>query len=245
MKLSKTTRLRSLLLWSIFPILLVSSNAFAQTAKVSGTIVNQLTSAPVSGATITVKSSSRATVTDEAGRFSIDASIGEILIVSSVGYLELEVKITSGSINIQLAEAYNQMDNVVVIGYGSQKKKLVTGANFQVKGDDLQKQNTTNAWQALQGQAPGVQITSSSGQPGSGFNIIIRGKGTIGSFWPLVVVDGVQGVDIANINPADMVRKLLTVLFLLPLEQEDKIKKPKSLWMLFTVFKIPQRKLTC
>ena len=96
------------------------------------------------------------------------------------------------------------MENVVVIGYGTQKKKLVTGANLQVKGEDLQKQNTTNALQALQGQAAGVQITSSSGQPGSGFNIIIRGKGTIGNFGPLVVVDGVQGVDINSINPADI-----------------------------------------
>src|SRR6185436_18403322 len=98
-------------------------------------------------------------------------------------------------------EADNTMENVVVIGYGTQKKKLVTGANLQVKGDDLKKQSTTNALQALQGQASGVQITSASGQPGDRFNIIIRGKGTIGNFGPLIIVDGVQGVDLKSINP--------------------------------------------
>jgi TonB-dependent SusC/RagA subfamily outer membrane receptor len=80
----------------------------------------------------------------------------------------------------------------------------VTGANLQVKGEDLQKQSTTNALQALQGQAAGVQITSYSGQPGDGINVIIRGKGTIGDFGPLFIVDGVQGVDLRSINPADI-----------------------------------------
>ena len=109
MKSSKTIRLRLLLLWSIFSIFLVSTNTFAQTAKVSGTIVNQRTSAPVVGATITVKGSTRATVTDEAGRFSIDASTGEMLIVSSVGYATQEIKVGAGTLNVQLLEIYNQM----------------------------------------------------------------------------------------------------------------------------------------
>lgn len=204
MKLSKTIRLRLLLLWGIATAFLISTNTFAQTAKVSGTIINQRTSAPVSGATVAVKNTSRATVTDDAGKFTIDASTGEVLVITSVGFATQEAKVGSGEVRVQLLEATNEMENVVVIGYGTQKKKLVTGANLQVKGEDLQKQSTTNALQALQGQAPGVQITSSSGQPGDGFNIIIRGKGTIGNFWPLVVVDGVQGVDLNSINPADI-----------------------------------------
>ena len=204
MRSTRTICLRLFLLWGIITLSLLSTNAFAQTAKVSGTIINHRTSAPVAGATIAVKNSNRATVTDEAGRFSIDASTGEMLIVSSVGYTTQEIKVGAGALNVQLQEIYNQMENVVVIGYGTQKKKLTTGANLQVKGDDLQKQSTTNALQALQGQASGVQITSSSGQPGDGFNIIIRGKGTIGNFWPLVIVDGVQGVDLNSINPADI-----------------------------------------
>lgn len=204
MKSSKTIRLTSALLWGIFSVFLVSTNTFAQTAKVSGTIINQRTSAPAIGATIIVKNTNRSSVADDAGRFTIEASADDVLVISSVGFTSQEVKVGSGLLRVQLHEADNQMDNVVVIGYGVQKKKLVTGANLQVKGEDLQKQNTTSALHALQGQASGVQITSSSGQPGSGFNIIVRGKGTIGNFGPLVVVDGVQGVDINSINPADI-----------------------------------------
>ena len=203
MKSTKTIRLRPLLLWGIFSIFFVSTNAFAQ-SKVSGTVINQRTAAPVIGATVVVKSTSRSAISDSAGRFSIDALTGDVLVITSVGYTAQEVKVGSGAVRVHLPEALDEMENVIVIGYGTQRKKLVTGANLQVKGEDLQKQNTTNAWQALQGQAPGVQITSSSGQPGSGFNIVIRGKGTIGNFSPLVVVDGVQGVDIADINPADI-----------------------------------------
>src|SRR5687768_15541793 len=204
MKKSQTIRLTPLLLWGLVAVFLASTNAFAQTEKVSGTITNQRTSAPVPGATINVKNTTRSSVADEAGRFTIEASSEDVLEITSVGYSAQEVKAGSGTLRIQLAEADNQMDNVVVIGYGVQKKKLVTGANLQVKGEDLQKQNTTTALHALQGQAPGVQITSSSGQPGSGFNIVIRGKGTIGNFGPLIVVDGVQGVNINSINPADI-----------------------------------------
>ncbi len=146
----------------------------------------------LAAATVNVRNTDRTTVTDLNGKFTIKASIGEVLVISSIDFTTLEVRVGSGDLNIQLQEAENQLEGVVVIGYGIQKKKLVTGANLQVKGEDLQKQNTTNALQALQGQATGVQITSSSGQPGDGFNVIIRGKGTIGNFGPLVVVDGVQ-----------------------------------------------------
>ena len=203
MKSSKTTRLCTLLLWGIYTIFL-STTTFAQTAKVSGTITNQRTAVPVPGATIKVKNTNRAAVADEAGKFNIDASNGDVLVITSVGYASQEVKVTAGSISVHLNESASQMEDVIVIGYGTQKKKLVTGANLQVKGEDLQKQNTTSALQALQGQAAGVQITSSSGQPGDGFNVVIRGKGTIGNFSPLYVVDGVQGVDINAINPADI-----------------------------------------
>jgi TonB-dependent starch-binding outer membrane protein SusC len=204
MKSTKTIRLTTALLWGIFAVFLVSQNAYAQTAKVSGTIINQRTADPVAGATVNVKNTNRSASADIAGKFTIEASAGETLVISSVGFTPQEVKVGSGEIRVQLQEADNTMENVVVIGYGVQKKKLVTGANVQVKGEDLQKQNTTTALHALQGQASGVQITSSSGQPGSGFNIIIRGKGTIGNFGPLVVVDGIQGVNINSINPADI-----------------------------------------
>lgn len=204
MKSAKIIRLRILLLWGTMMIFTLSKNTFAQTTKVSGTITSQSTSAPVPGASVTVKNTQTAAIADEAGKFSINASAGVVLIISSVGFIAKEVKVESQELRIQLQESENQLENVVVIGYGTQKKKLVTGANIQVKGTDIQKQNTTNALQALQGQAPGVQITSYSGQPGSGMNVIIRGKGTVGNFSPLYIVDGVQTGDISYLNPADI-----------------------------------------
>src|ERR1044072_8318622 len=204
MKSAKIIRLRILLLWGTIMIFTPGKNTFAQTAKVSGTIISQSTSAPVPGASVTVKNTKTATVADGAGKFSINASTGDVLMISSVGFIAKEVKVESQELRIQLQESENLLENIIVIGYGTQKKKLVTGANIQVKGTDIQKQNTTNALQALQGQAPGVQITSYSGQPGSGMNVIIRGKGTVGNFSPLYIVDGVQTGDISYLNPADI-----------------------------------------
>lgn len=204
MKSTTTIRLRSVLLWGISFLLLLSTTAFAQTTKVSGTVINQRTSTPVPGASITVKGASRSAVADETGRFTIEASSGEVLEITSVGYSAQEVKVGSGPLRIQMAEADNQMDNVVVIGYGVQKKKLVTGATSQVKGEDLARLNTTNALQALQGQAAGVNITSTSGQPGGGFKVNIRGAGTIGNANPLYVVDGVITNDITYLNNSDI-----------------------------------------
>ncbi|WP_207514473.1 SusC/RagA family TonB-linked outer membrane protein [Longitalea luteola] len=204
MKSTKTICLRLWLLWGILSAFLISSDTFAQTGTVSGTVIDQRTSDPVAGATITVKNTSRTAVADAAGKFTIDASAGEVLVITSIGFITQETKVGAGEMRILLQEADNQLENVIVIGYGTQKKKLVTGANVQVKGADIQKQSTTNALQALQGQAPGVQITSYSGQPGSGLNVIIRGKGTVGNFGPLYVVDGVQTGDIAYLNPADI-----------------------------------------
>jgi TonB-linked SusC/RagA family outer membrane protein len=188
----------------MLPVFLVSTNTFAQTVKVNGTIINQRTSEPIPGATVTIKNTSRAAVSDLAGKFSINASTGEVLVISSVGFNTQEATVGAGELSIRMQEADNQLENVIVIGYGTQKKKLVTGANVQVKGADIQKQSTTDALQALQGQAPGVQITSYSGQPGSGMNVIIRGKGTVGNFGPLYVVDGVQTDNISYLNPADI-----------------------------------------
>jgi TonB-dependent starch-binding outer membrane protein SusC len=204
MKRSKNKTLR-LLLCSMLSVFLLGSSALAQTPKVTGKITSQKTATSMAGATVTVKGTNKTTIADEGGRFTIDAAPGDVLVITSVGFAPQEVKVgNAGTVSVQLQEADNRMDEVVVIGYGVQKKKLTTGANLQVKGEALQKQSTTNALQALQGQAPGVQITSASGQPGDGINVIIRGKGTIGDFGPLFIVDGVQGVDIKSINPADI-----------------------------------------
>ncbi|GEP93404.1 TonB-linked outer membrane protein, SusC/RagA family [Chitinophaga terrae (ex Kim and Jung 2007)] len=204
MKSASIIRLRLLLLWGTVWVFALSQTALAQTGKVNGTITSQLTSAPVPAASVTVKGTHVSTIANDAGKFSITAAIGDILQITSVGFVSREIKITSNEMKIELQEAESQLENVVVIGYGVQKKKLVTGANVQVKGADLEKQNTTTALQALQGQAPGVQITSYSGQPGAGMNVVIRGKGTVGNFSPLYIVDGVQTSDISYLNPADI-----------------------------------------
>ena len=204
MKSTKTIRLRTLLLWGICFVFLANTNAFAQTAKVTGTIINQRTSVPVPGATVTVKNSTRSAMADDAGRFIIEASTGETLVITAIDFVTQQVKVGSGVVNVQLKEADNQLENVIVIGYGTQKKKLVTGATSQVKGEDLAKLNTTNALQALQGQAAGVNITSISGQPGAGFKVNIRGVGTVGNATPLFVVDGVITGDITYLNNSDI-----------------------------------------
>lgn len=192
------------MLYSLMAVIFISHSVIAQTRLTTGRITSGKTAASVPGAVIKIKGTNKGAVTDDGGYFKIDAAPGDVLVITSIGYVPQEVKVTGSVMNLPLQESVTQIEDLVVIGYGVQKKKLVTGANLQVKGDDLQKQNTTNALQALQGQAPGVQLTSYSGQPGSAMNVIIRGKGTVGNFAPLYIVDGVQTSDIAYLNPADI-----------------------------------------
>jgi TonB-linked SusC/RagA family outer membrane protein len=122
-----------------------------------------------------------------------------------VGYQTQEIKVgNQSSINITLKEDDALLDEVVVVGYGTMKKKLVTGATVQVKGEDIAKLNTTNALEAMQSSTPGVQITQSSSQPGKGYKVYIRGIGTTGSASPLYVIDGVAGGNLDGINPNDI-----------------------------------------
>src|SRR5687767_9070637 len=135
MKSTKTICLRLWLLWGTFSVFLGSTNTFAQTEKVSGTILHQRTAEPIAGATITVKNTSRMAVSDVAGKFTINASAGEVLVVTSIGFATQETTVGSGELRILMLEADNQLENIIVIGYGTQKKKLVTGASVQVKGN--------------------------------------------------------------------------------------------------------------
>ena len=173
-----------------------------QSKKITGTVTDG--TGPVIGANVLEKGTTNGVITDMNGNFTLTVRPGSILVVSYIGYQSQEIKIGSQSIfNIQLKEDTELLDEVVVVGYGVQKKKLVTGATIQVKGDDIAKLNTTNALGALQSQTPGVNITSASGQPGEGFKVNIRGAGTNGSTTPLYIIDGVEG-DINAISPADI-----------------------------------------
>ncbi|PIQ19866.1 MAG: SusC/RagA family TonB-linked outer membrane protein [Cytophagales bacterium CG18_big_fil_WC_8_21_14_2_50_42_9] len=160
---------------------------------------------PLPGVSIVIKGTSNGTASDVEGNFTIEAANTDVLVVSYIGFNTQEIPVGNKTqINVALQEDAKALEEVVVIGYGVQQKKLVTGATAQVKGEDLQKQSTTDPLQALQGQAPGVQITSSSGQPGESFRVVVRGVGTTGSAAPLYIVDGVITGDISFLNPADI-----------------------------------------
>ena len=170
---------------------------------VTGKVLSASDNEPLLGATVIVQGKQGGSVTDLDGNFSIEANDGQTLVVSYIGFITQRVKVNGDNLIIKLEEEANSLNDVVVIGYGVQKKKLVTGANINVKGDDIVKLNTSNPLQALQGQTPGMTIISQSGQPGSGLKVNIRGMGTINGSDPLYIIDGIRG-DIASLNPADI-----------------------------------------
>ncbi len=190
-----------------------SSNAYAAespqevqqaTKKITGTVVDA--QGPVIGASVVEKGKTgNGVITDFDGNFTLTVSPGATIVVSYVGYQTQEIKVgNQSSINITLKEDDALLDEVVVVGYGTMKKKLVTGATVQVKGEEIAKLNTTNALEAMQSSTPGVQITQSSTQPGKGYKVYIRGIGTTGNSSPLYVIDGVAGGSLDDINPADI-----------------------------------------
>jgi len=157
----------------------------------------------LAGVSIRVKGSSQGTVTDTNGAYSIQARTGEILVLSYIGFLTQEQTIRSARLDVRLKEDVQALEELVVVGYGVQKKKLNTGATIQVKGDDLARMNTTSPLQALQGKTPGVIISSTSGQPGSDMIVVVRGLGTIGKSGPLYIIDGIEG-DLSVLNASDI-----------------------------------------
>ena len=173
----------------------------AQTVK--GTVISGSDNEPLIGASVMVEGTKNGAVTDLDGNFTISAKNGQTLEVSYLGFITQKVKVTGSVINVTLLEDKQSLDEVVVVGYGVQKKKLVTGATVQLKGDDIAKLNTTNPLSAMQGQTPGVNIVSTSGQPGAAMSVTIRGLGTVGNSQPLYLIDGVGG-DITTLNPADI-----------------------------------------
>ena len=173
----------------------------AQTVK--GTVISGSDNEPLIGASVMVEGTRNGAVTDLDGNFTISAKNGQTLEVSYLGFITQKVKVTGSVINVTLNEDKQSLDEVVVVGYGVQKKKLVTGATVQLKGDDIAKLNTTNPLSAMQGQTPGVNIVSTSGQPGASMSVTIRGLGTVGNSQPLYLIDGVGG-DITTLNPADI-----------------------------------------
>ena len=202
--MSKTSLKFVVLVMAMFMMQAMGMGAALSAKTISGTVVSSTDNEPLIGATVQVDGVQGGTITDFEGNFKIEANEGQTLVVSYIGYITKKVKVGGASVlNITLDEDKASLDEVVVIGYGVQKKKLVTGATLQVKGEDVAKLNTTNPLQALQGQTPGMTIISESGQPGEGLKVNIRGLGTTGSSGPLYIIDGVRG-DISTVNPADI-----------------------------------------
>ena len=177
--------------------------SFAQ-STIKGTVNDEL-GEPVIGASVKVQGTNDGSITDLDGNFTVKADPNATLTITYVGYVPETVKLGGKTnITVVLKEDNTTLNDVVVIGYGTQKKKLITGATVQVKGDEIAKLNTTNALEAMQSMTPGVQITQSSAQPGKGYKVYIRGIGTTGNAAPLYVIDGVAGGSLDDINPADI-----------------------------------------
>lgn len=171
--------------------MLMASVTWAQTV-VTGTVTDDQ-DLPLAGATVLVKGTSNGTSTDFDGNFSIEADANsDILEVSYIGFSTLEVPINGQStLNIQLSEDATQLEDVVVVGYGTQKKSDVTGSIASVKSEDFNQGVVANPGQLLQGKVSGVNITNVSGEPGASQNVIIRGVGSLRSGTaPLYVIDG-------------------------------------------------------
>jgi TonB-linked SusC/RagA family outer membrane protein len=197
------TRLIGLMLLMLFTTL----TALAQSANVSGTVKDE-TGESVPGATVVVKGTQTGTVTDLDGNFSIQAASGDILVVSFIGYTSREITVQSGQTIYAIAMEVSMSDlsEVVVVGYGSQIKKEVSGSIQSIGSEELKDMPVSTIAQKLQGRLAGVQINQTTGQPGQGMNVRIRGQLSVsGGSAPLYVVDGfpITG-DINSINPDEI-----------------------------------------
>ncbi|PWH83941.1 SusC/RagA family protein [Algibacter marinivivus] len=177
----------------------------AQNIDVSGNVQDN-TGFPIPGVNVIVKNTSKGAVTDFDGNFTLtNVETGATLTFSYIGYVTKEVVVSnSAKLTVVLEEDVAKLDEVVVVGYGTQRKKEVTGAVSVIDSKAIEKLNPQRVEQALQGQIAGVNVTSSSGSPGSGSNIRIRGITTNGDNRPLILVDGNVIEDLSVINPNDI-----------------------------------------
>ncbi len=173
--------------------------------KITGTVVSD-TGEPLIGVSVLLKGTSVGTSTDLNGMFSIDAPENGILVFSYIGFETQEVAVgKTATFKIILKTADSQLNEVVVVGYGTQKKKDLTGAVASVSSKELENRGNTQFGYAMEGKAAGVQVIRSSGQPQAGFSIRVRGTSSITSGSdPLYLVDGVPTYNISEVNPADI-----------------------------------------
>ena len=185
--------------------LLVSIITFAQGITVKGVVIDE-TDIPLIGATVQVKGGQAGAATDLDGNFTLTVNKNATLVVSYIGYLAQEVKVQGkNQLTIKLVPDSKTLDEVVVVGYGTMKKSDLTGSVSSVSAKDVEGFQTSSIAGALGGQIAGVQITSTDGTPGAGFNISIRGVGTLtGDASPLYIVDGFEVSDIDYLSNSDI-----------------------------------------
>ena len=184
----------------------LSLAAFAQNITVTGVVLDDARQ-PVIGAFVVEQGTSNGTVTDVDGFFSFRVASGSVLEVSCIGYVaQTVVASPDHRLEILLQEDSEMLEETVVIGYGVQKKSVVTAAISSVTSDDLKVQSQTRLDNMLQGMTSGVQVTQNSGAPGASSTVIVRGVGSINHASPLYIVDGMPAGSIDYINPNDIER---------------------------------------
>ncbi len=191
---------------SFLLLMMTASLSFGQTLPVTGVVEDSENGEPLIGATILVRGTGSGTVTDFDGTFEVQANPAtDTLEISYTGYEDLLFPLDGlAQVNIKLGIASNQLDEVIVVGYGTQKKREVTGSTARVSAEEIKATPILRVEQALQGRTAGVQVTNLSGQPGEEPTVRIRGIGTTGNSKPLYIVDGMPVAGIDYLNPGDI-----------------------------------------
>lgn len=195
-----------LILFLVFQVHVMLGKSYQDlTSKVVSGVVTDESDNPLPGATVLEKGTTNGTITNASGEYSLNVSEGAVLVISFVGYEKVEIPVSGRStINVALLPELSTLNEVVVVGYGTQKKANLTGAVGSVDADIIENRPITSASVALQGTVPGVFVNQNSGQPGrDDVQIRIRGIGTLNNAAPLVLVDGIEA-PIDNINPDDI-----------------------------------------
>ncbi|WP_010134623.1 SusC/RagA family TonB-linked outer membrane protein [Ochrovirga pacifica] len=196
-------RNRQWIFWSFF--FFCWGISFSQKIVVRGTVTNEADKQPLLGVSVLVKNTNKGTYTDFDGNYNIKANIGDILIFDYVGMLQKTVKINQKNINVELTQSVENLEEVVVIGYGTVKKKEITGAVAQIKAESIEDFVNQDVASSLQGQISGVNVTSPSGEPGESANIQIRGITSLsGTNTPLYVVDGIPQEGDPRLSPNEI-----------------------------------------
>lgn len=191
-------------------LMTISAFAFAQKSSVTGTVTDP-SNEPIIGASVLVKGANTGTTTNIDGKFTLNVAQGSTIVVSYVGYKSETVRVSGNNLKITLKEDSKALDEVIVVGYGVQKKSVVTASIAKISADDMKGTAPVRMDNALKGLAAGVTVTSSSGQPGAAARVRIRGVGTINNSDPLYIVDGMPiegGLDYLNPNDIQSIEVL-------------------------------------